>query len=422
MTEPSSVYIAIAMACFIVAVWFVGPLFPFYRDTIMKKQMDGKFLPSLEGLRGLLALFVFLHHAGFLRSYYYLGKWNLAQPVFRALGPFAVTLFFLLSGYVFWAKMLKCEGRLELKPYFAARVLRVMPAYALSTAIVIFFCFAVAEWKLLVPMHTLWSGIAQWFMFGYPRGAFVPLNDFSNAWMITCGVGWTLRHEMVFYLVLPLFGWFARERRWPLLPLLFFYLWYPLAWRVTNGRPLDFDTWTMLDSVEMAAAQFFYFCMAGFGLGMIAASIRRRYEWKFLRHWSFGLFVIAASAAYLAQGRDYFAPTLAIPLFFIFIPLAFGNDVFGLLSSKPVLWLGTVSYSVYIFHGTVLFLSLGLIKKLGGIHALSTLFYEESVIAIGLVLLAICSFTYRYVEYPFMKMRLFAAKRRVESHAAVRQR
>src|SRR5262245_31692713 len=76
---------------------------PFYRTQLAATQA-GRY-ETLDGLRGLLATGVFFCHS--VVFYHYLGRdaWERpASPFYAALGEFAVALFFMITGFLFWSR------------------------------------------------------------------------------------------------------------------------------------------------------------------------------------------------------------------------------------------------------------------------------------------------------------------------------
>src|SRR5690242_11117871 len=73
------------------------------------------YIPSLDGIRALAVMIVFVAHAG-------LGSW--------VPGGFGVTVFFFLSGYLI-TTLLRMEydrsGTISLKDFYLRRVLRIFP-------------------------------------------------------------------------------------------------------------------------------------------------------------------------------------------------------------------------------------------------------------------------------------------------------
>lgn len=132
-------------------------------------------LVALDGLRGVAALMVFVHHAALPG----LGK----QLVGMDAG---VLVFFALSGYLLYAPFV--AGPVDLRAYAIRRLLRIVPAYLVA---------AVGIGLLFYP-ETL----------GDPIG----ILTMSHTSVI---VAWTLQLEVVFYAVVPLAAWFLSRRAKP---------------------------------------------------------------------------------------------------------------------------------------------------------------------------------------------------------------
>lgn len=75
---------------------------------------------SIDGLRGYLAFFVFLHHS--LVWYFYIktGSWNVLDSHFyNHLGQTSVVFFFMITGFLFYAKLLNKDKILTGLDYFS---------------------------------------------------------------------------------------------------------------------------------------------------------------------------------------------------------------------------------------------------------------------------------------------------------------
>jgi peptidoglycan/LPS O-acetylase OafA/YrhL len=99
-------------------------------------------LPALTGARFVAAFVVVAYHL------FRFDRWDLPAAVKRvaALGPVAVTFFFVLSGFVLsWASV-DDDGRVpSLRGYAGARVARLLPVHALSLLVV--FPIVVGLWR-----------------------------------------------------------------------------------------------------------------------------------------------------------------------------------------------------------------------------------------------------------------------------------
>ncbi|MEA2157567.1 MAG: hypothetical protein QOE11_3707, partial [Solirubrobacteraceae bacterium] len=173
---------------------------------------DGR-LASLDGLRGLAALTVFLFH-GWL---YTMPRPDASNR--SSFGDYAahelrlgLVLFFVLSGFLlsrpWFAAALEGRGAPDLLRYARSRVARICPAYyaALIGSIALLWGLAGTPGLRLPPAGEL----PLFFVFG---------QNFSPASVMKLDPPmWSLAVEVGFYLLLPLVGWLAvrlpAQRRW----------------------------------------------------------------------------------------------------------------------------------------------------------------------------------------------------------------
>jgi peptidoglycan/LPS O-acetylase OafA/YrhL len=139
--------------------------------------------------------------------------------------------------------------------------------------------------------------------------------------------------------------------------------------------------------------------MMCFGLLYRRGCLEHEPKAKLFAYWLLGLFVVAMPCiALLAYNRDmgfgehwtvYTASYLAAMMGFILFTTRFKmrNPVF--------VWMGRISYSVYLFHPIVIFLY----KEVLGswLYALPILVH---FVIISLLTLALCHFLFKYVELP----------------------
>src|SRR3954467_5416037 len=85
-------------------------------------------LAPIDGLRGLLATSVLIHHATCLRTWHLTGSWKAASPFFNNCGSYAVTMFFFITGFLFWSKLQR-NPRPAIGPHLRSRIARLGPAY-----------------------------------------------------------------------------------------------------------------------------------------------------------------------------------------------------------------------------------------------------------------------------------------------------
>jgi len=133
----------------------------------------------------LAAASVLFHHAGF-------EIWKRAgldNPI--PIGAFGVDLFFVLSGLVMWVSTSTIRpAPARWRQFLTRRILRVVPLYWLAT-------LALATAILLVPSSATASPLADGHL--WKSLLFVP----QPRWPLLI-VGWTLSHELLFYLLFSL--------------------------------------------------------------------------------------------------------------------------------------------------------------------------------------------------------------------------
>ncbi len=147
--------------------------------TLSRQRSHG-----LDALRSLAILLVMLFHGqSFLPA--------VLQPVGR-FGWMGVDLFFVLSGYLIAAQLLRQyarTGTIGWRAFYSRRALRVFPAYA----VVLFAYVAYPAWREAPVMAPLW----QYLSFTYNLFVRYPAQrSFSHVWSLCV--------EEQFYLVLPL--------------------------------------------------------------------------------------------------------------------------------------------------------------------------------------------------------------------------
>jgi peptidoglycan/LPS O-acetylase OafA/YrhL len=85
-----------------------------------------------------------------------------------------------------------------------------------------------------------------------------------------------------------------------------------------------------------------------------------------------------------------------------FVVIASGNTMFGLLKMRGALWLGEISYSLYLCHGLVLWLIMqNLLPRVRG-YDHGTKWFVASAIGITPVVILLCSASYLLIERPLI--------------------
>lgn len=358
-------------------------------------------IASLDGIRALSILIVFLSHAGL----------SSIIP-----GIFGVTVFFFLSGYLI-TTLLRLEheksGRIHLGDFYLRRILRIFPPfYFVLLAVVLLTVIHILPGSFQWP--TVEAEAAQmynlWEIFGYhgePPGT---------------GVFWSLAVEEHFYLIFPLL--YLGLRKWLPQP---FHQFLALAlmavlvlvWRYMLIKNLHF--------VELTPCEIFYpridhatdtrFDSLLFGCMLAIYGNPALDQTRFSRAIWLGVFVPISMLALLTSFiirdplfRETFRYSLqGVTMFSLFIAVVRFPDWIGFrfLNWRSVRFVGVLSFSIYLIHAAILIgIEFWCPKLLPHFASMSHPFQLIVQGIIGCILsLGIASLIYAWLELPCARLR-----------------
>lgn len=340
---------------------------------------------SLDGLRGISALAVFICHAAVWHNYLSTGTFDVPHiGVFRQFAKSGVYTFFMLTGFLFMSKLInEREKGVDWTKLFVSRILRISPLYLTVVTFMIFIVLIESNFKIQVTWAEFLMSIVQWLtftIFGEPI-----LNNYDKTLSIIVHVQWTLVYEWLFYVSLPLLALGLKIR-------------VPLFYILASAALVLLFTFNINN----------LFFPKAFLAGILTAMIFRIDKMKsLLPH---PVFSVIAIALVLWQGwyypeASYQQPSRipALCLSIAFVIIACGNNLFGFLSSKTTRYLGEISYGVYLLHGIMLFSVFKYIVGFDQVKILSPVSYWSLISAITVLILVAATFTYRTIEAPAMK-------------------
>lgn len=170
---------------------------------------------NLDGLRGFLAMAVFFQHAAMYHQFLLDWTWVDPPQFYFVLGQIGVSLFFMITGYLFWGKLVDEGGRPDWLRLYVGRVFRIGPVYWFAVAVLLTIVFASTGLHLRVSLSALLVEIGRWLLIGINGGG-GDVNGYAGTLMLLFGVTWTLSSEWKFYISLPLWAAIARRRTWHL--------------------------------------------------------------------------------------------------------------------------------------------------------------------------------------------------------------
>jgi len=292
-------------------------------------------IPELDAIRGLAALLIVLHHLRLLPTF---GEYS--------FGGYAVDLFFVLSGYLITAIILRnSRERGFLLNFYARRGLRIWPIYylcllALTLAAPVLAYGGPHAHLEGLPYYLTYTQYIQLYWQRPPAKLDLPFYH-----------TWTLAIEEQFYILWPALLCLVGRRG--LVPAVGAFLAASLA-----ARACGFSTWILLgrsDGLVLGALL----------AGLLAARQQAPGGTRPLRRWfalaclcgpallAAGLLV--AHALRVPKGIWWVAINpLAINLFFFgmvgLILCAAGSPALAALRDRRLCYLGVISYGLYLYH------------------------------------------------------------------------
>ncbi|WP_223545682.1 acyltransferase family protein [Pseudomonas sp. A-B-19] len=334
---------------------------------------------SIDGLRGYLAFGVFVHHSIITWIFLQTGVTDFPPSNFYSqLGQGSVALFFMITGFLFWDRLLTHGRQHDWLAFAISRLFRLYPLY-LPLMLTVFVCvFYLQDWELKDSATQFIGQTLAWLVFDRPD-----VNQYHQTGMLISNVTWTLGYEVFFYLALPLAA------------MVFI---YRAGWMQTVLCLIGIYALYQVVGWEHSLKKHF---LASFLGGIAAAYWVRRPQWV---AWSQSplagtIALLALAIAFTAFNRAFnLGALLLLSLFFVIV--ASGNTLFGALRPHSIRWLGEISYSTYLLHGFVLWVLVQRLPPLLHLDARQAWVFLPLLAVCSCLLIIISSLTYLYVEKP----------------------
>jgi peptidoglycan/LPS O-acetylase OafA/YrhL len=320
-----------------------------------------------------------------------------------ALGG-GVSIFFVLSGFILTYRYPQLNSPKEIGLFLASRIARIWPAYAVGVFLELYIVWNTRLYKAeFIPHLAINLAMIQ---------TWVPTTWFADSFNLP---SWSVSTEYFFYLAFP-FLIASFERTW----------WWKLALAALSAMVMvtiamaikaEYGTGTVpgiLLMYEHPLARILEFV-----IGMCAALVYRRVAHMQFRS-SMATIAEAAVVSILIAtvyrwgteyidnhlGRWYYAgPDLALPAAAVIVVMALQRGAISrVLAARPLVFLGEISYSIFLIHYPIARLMGDAIKK-----------YPESppwawgVGYVAIVLLASCAI-YFIVERPMRRAIVWGAR------------
>jgi peptidoglycan/LPS O-acetylase OafA/YrhL len=342
------------------------------------------YLPNLDGLRALAIVLVLLHHAPPLTV-----PW---LATLQANGRYGVAVFFAISGYLIATLLLRERDRtggLDLARFYARRTVRLFPLYYATLAVYAVLVFGLGKFSA-----------ESRALFGEKLGAYVfyYANLVPHASEGPFFFAWSLAAEEQFYLV------FGVASRW-------------LSGRVVAAGAavalackLGALATLSRDPAAAAVLRVVFSYQEAILLGVLAAYAART---------TLGARSIAAAARTLPlaalgvvltamlvgadlSDKGSWQAELFYGLSALLVAACAARGPLAVLSWRPAVHVGRVSYGIYLFH----MLAIDPLKRVFPSHPVVVL------VASTCLVIAAASLSFRYVEAPILRLRDALERRR----------
>ncbi len=357
-----------------------------------EKETQRFYIPELDGLRFIAFLLVFIHNTPYLES-------NSIWKALHEYGRIGVDLFFCLSAFLITKLLVleyQQEGKINIRNFHFRRILRIWPLYFIYIAIALIFSIQKSGWDHLA-LHL--TGLFT-FTFNF---AYLLLSPRVIVLFIHL---WTISYEEQFYVVIP----------WFLSGLL----------RISEKSKVGILVLLLIMSLS-ARALFIYFnikhpaiymlpfthseAMLGgvaIGLGLFDRLFKKIQGWILIL-----LGILSNSVVFLLPNIYEIGwslmPTYLLSGFgmtlIVFSAINKESAFIGaFLNNKTLIYLGKISYGLYVFHLISNFLAGHIFIIIFGAVPQDNALYTLFVFITGLILtILFSSASWNWIEKPFLK-------------------
>lgn len=368
-------------------------------STATTARLDGRrfYHPELDILRFFAFLLVFIHHS-IPHDTAFWTRYGVPDGLARglaglgALGAFGVDVFFVLSAYLITELLLREKallGDLDLKAFYTRRVLRIWPLYFFFLGIAGALTFVVPGqqigWRATTAFLLL--GGNWWIVFhGFPSSIIFPL--------------WSVSIEEQFYLMWPPIARRLRAVHMTALGIALLAVAFCARWYLGTHGATESQVWcNTLARLDPLAA------------GILLAVMLRGEAPRIALRWrvtliALGVLCLAAAGNYwqikgdpLTTGRILIGyPVVALGGVALLVAVL---SPVKMLHKSALVYLGKISYGLYVYHVLGLMLSDYMVP-----NAEASLARYSVRVAMAFAITVTCAAaSFRWVESPFLNLK-----------------
>jgi peptidoglycan/LPS O-acetylase OafA/YrhL len=317
----------------------------------MDQQIDVRRLGYLDGLRAIAATYVLIYHV--------LLKINLAnyppvvflmvQPL--AYGHYAVDMFIVISGFCLMLPVIKNNGSMPggYLLFFKKRARRILPTYYLALIFTLLLIFTIIGKKT----NTIWDGCIPVTLENIWTHLLLVQDMFYHSCYAINYTFWSISVEWHIYFLFPL--------------LLLVYKKWGLVFTMNASFVLSIFLWYALSQTPLSFYTMSPHYIGLFVFGMFAAQLSfgetdfrlKRNFWHISNLILSGIFgltllcIVIFKIIVASLFQDLLFGILAA-LFLVFLSKGKLKYINRLLSWRPLVFVGSFAYSIYLIHAPLL--------------------------------------------------------------------
>lgn len=350
---------------------------------LFAKFQQTNYFSSLDGLRFLCILPVIFQHSINFENYH---------PRILELGFLGVDFFFVISGFLIVTLILRekdSTNDISLKKFYMRRTLRIFPLYyGVILGYLIFYGFVSKN-----------SELGQQFR----SEIWVYLTYTANFFPVAFDVVWSLATEEQFYLIWPALEKYFKK--W-ILPILFVLLFFNQMINFPEGREWLQVNWGLV--VPNLSIMNVTFTPILLGV-LIAHMLNNKTSYSFLASiaayrvmpliYSTILISLMVNAPADISGITRLLIQITMTLLLVSCVIRQDHFLALFLTFKPVQYIGSISYGMYLFHLICLTVSF----KVVGMYGLNN---EWLVFLLGIILtIIVAGLSFKFYEKPFLNLK-----------------
>ena len=315
------------------------------------KNSSSKRIPELDSLRGIAAISVmYFHYSSYFRPKL---DYDFSSQLDFKYGHHGVELFFIISGFVIFMSLERIKS---VNDFLYKRFLRLYPTYWICLGITLTFSLNASYFEFTVKEKVL-----NFLMFQ----GFFGIRNIDGSY-------WSLVPELFFYVLMIILWKFKLLQKQLLVGIIWLF-----AMGLSLLRP------SLIDIILNLKFGMYFL------IGMMFYQLRKN---KNLRYPHIIIFLSLIATIFVRTEYESFVFTF----FFVIIFYLLIYEKLNFLNNNVAIFLGKISYPLYLLHQTIGFILISYLIKLGVNDYYAILFTVIFIIALSWTV-------YEYLEKPILK-------------------